>query len=196
MPILLIAEHNNSNLKVFTLNAITAASKIDKEIHVLVAGNKCESVSKEVATIPLVKKVLYCDSSNYENFLAENLTPLIVKLSEFYSHIIASANTFGKNFMPRVAAILDVSQISDVIKINSAEEFLRPIYAGNAFATIKSNDKKNVLLLDPLLSMQRQLLADLHLLKILNQLMYQIFQNLLKEKKQNLKDLNWELQEL
>ena len=149
MPILLIAEHNNSNLKVFTLNAITAASKIEKEIHVLVAGSKCESVSKEVATIPLVKKVLYCDSSNYENFLAENLTPLIVKLSEFYSHIIASANTFGKNFMPRVAAILDVSQISDVIKINSAEEFLRPIYAGNAFATIKSNDKKKCITIRP-----------------------------------------------
>jgi electron transfer flavoprotein alpha subunit len=102
-----------------------------------------------VATIPLVKKVLYCDSSNYENFLAENLTPLIVKLSEFYSHIIASANTFGKNFMPRVAAILDVSQISDVIKINSAEEFLRPIYAGNAFATIKSNDKKKCITIRP-----------------------------------------------
>ena len=80
MPTLLIAEHNNSNLKVFTLNAITAASKIDQEIHVLVAGSKCDSVAKEVATIPLVKKVFYCDSSNYENFLAENLTPLIVKL--------------------------------------------------------------------------------------------------------------------
>jgi len=142
MSILLISEHNNSNLKVFTLNAITAASKIDQEIHVLVAGSKCESVAKEVAEIPLVKKVLCCDSPNYKNFLAENLTPLIIKLSEPYSHIIASANTFGKNFMPRVAALLDVGQISDVIKINSSEEFLRPIYAGNAFETIKSNDKK------------------------------------------------------
>ena len=98
MSILLISEHNNSNLKVFTLNAITAASKIDQEIHVLVAGSKCESVAKEVAEIPLVKKVLCCDSPNYENFLAENLTPLIIKLSEPYSHIIASANTFGKKF--------------------------------------------------------------------------------------------------
>ncbi len=149
MSVLLIAEHNNSNLKVFTLNAVMAASKIDKDINVLVAGTKCESVTKEVAAIPLVKKVLYCDSPNYENFLAENLTPLIVKLSESYSHIIASANTFGKNFMPRVAALLDISQISDVIKINSAEEFLRPIYAGNAFATVKSNDKKKCITIRP-----------------------------------------------
>jgi len=149
MSILLIAEHNNSNLKVFTLNTITAASKIDQEIHVLVAGNKCESVSKEVAAIPLVKKVIYCDSPNYENFLAENLTPLIVKVSETYTHIIASANTFGKNFMPRVSALLDSSQISDVIKINSSEEFLRPIYAGNAFATVKSNDKKKCITIRP-----------------------------------------------
>jgi len=149
MSILLIAEHNNSNLKVFTLNAITAASKINKEIHILVAGNKCENVAKELSLIPLVKKVLYCDSPNYENFLAENLTPLIIKLSEPYSHIIASANTFGKNFMPRVAALLDISQISDVIKINSDEEFLRPIYAGNAFVTVKSNDKKKCITVRP-----------------------------------------------
>ena len=149
MSILLIAEHNNLDLKVFTLNTITAASKIDKEIHVLVAGNKSESVAKEVAAIPLVKKVLHCDSPNYENFLAENLTPLIVKISESHSHVIASANTFGKNFMPRVSALLDSSQISDVIKINNSEEFLRPIYAGNAFATVKSNDKKKCVTIRP-----------------------------------------------
>jgi len=149
MSILLIAEHNNLNLKVFTLNAITAASKIDKEIHVLVAGNKSESVAKEVASIPLVKKVLHCDSPNYENFLAENLTPLIVKVSESYTHIIASANTFGKNLMPRVSALLDSSQISDVIKINNSEEFLRPIYAGNALSTVKSKDKKKCITIRP-----------------------------------------------
>jgi len=149
MSILLIAEHNNLNLKVFTLNAITAASKIDNEIHVLVAGSKCEKVAEEVVAIPLVKKVLHCDSENYENFLAENLTPLVIKLSESYSHIIASANTFGKNLMPRVAALLDVSQISDVIKINSSNEFLRPIYAGNAFANVKSNDKKKCITIRP-----------------------------------------------
>ena len=149
MSILLIAEHNNSNIKAFTLNAINAASKINNEVNVLVAGSNCEAVAKQVAAIPLVKKVLYSDSQNYENILAENLTPLIVKLSDSYSHIIASANTFGKNFMPRVAALLDVSQISDVIKINSSDEFLRPIYAGNAFANVKSNDKKKCITIRP-----------------------------------------------
>ena len=141
MSVLLIAEHNNSNLKVFTLNVILAASKIDEDIHVLVAGNKCENVAKEAAAVPLVKKVLFSDSPNYENYLAENLTPLIVKLAGKYTHIISSANTFGKNFMPRVAALLDTSQISDIIKINSPDNFVRPIYAGNAFATVKSSDK-------------------------------------------------------
>jgi len=149
MSILLIAEHDNSNLKVLTLNAINAASKIDSDIHVLVAGNKCENVSKEVASVPLVTKVLQSESANYENYLAENLAPLVVKLAEKYTHIIASANTFGKNFMPRVAALLDTSQISDVIKINGPDTFIRPIYAGNAFATVKSNDKKKCITIRP-----------------------------------------------
>jgi electron transfer flavoprotein alpha subunit len=140
MSVLLIAEHNNSNLKSFTLNAVTAASKIDQDIWVLVAGSKCDPVAKEVSSIPVVKKVLHCDSPDYENFLVENLTPLIIKLSEPHTHIVSSANTFGKNLMPRVSALLDISQVSDVIKINNPEEFLRPIYAGNAFATVKSND--------------------------------------------------------
>jgi electron transfer flavoprotein alpha subunit len=149
MSVLLIAEHDNSNLKAFTLNAISAASKIDADVHVLVAGFECESVSKEVASIPLVKKILLCDSQNYQNYLPENLAPLVTKVSEKYDHIVASANTFGKNFMPRVAAALDVSQVSDVIKINGPETFLRPIYAGNAFATVKSNDKKKCVTIRP-----------------------------------------------
>ena len=149
MSILVIAEHDNSNLKTFSLNAISAASKIDADIHVLVAGNKCENVCKEVAVVPLVKKVLQSDSPNYENYLAENLTPLVIKLADKYTHILASANTFGKNFMPRVAALLDISQISDIIKINGADNFVRPIYAGNAFATIKSNDKKKCITIRP-----------------------------------------------
>ena len=149
MSVLLIAEHDNSKLKPFTFNAITAASKIDSDVNVLVAGSSCENVSKEVASIPLVKKVLMCDSPNYQNYLPENLAPLIVKVSEKYDHIIASANTFGKNFMPRVAAALDVSQVSDIIKINDPETFLRPIYAGNAFATVKSNDKKKCITIRP-----------------------------------------------
>ena len=149
MSILIIAEHNNLNLKSFSLNTINAAAKIDSDIHVLVAGNKCENVSKEVAAIPLVKKVLQSESPNYENYLAENLTPLVVKMADKYTHIIASANTFGKNFMPRVAAMLDTSQISDIIKINSSDTFVRPIYAGNAFATVKSNDKKKCITIRP-----------------------------------------------
>jgi len=149
MSVLLVAEHDNLNLKAFTLNAITAASKMDVDIHVLVAGCECESVSKEVASIPLVKKVLLCDSQNYQNYLPENLAPLITRVSEKYDHIVASANTFGKNFMPRVAAALDVSQVSDVIKIYGPETFLRPIYAGNAFATVKSNDKKKCVTIRP-----------------------------------------------
>ena len=138
MSVLLIAEHDNKKLKPFTLNAITAASKINSEVHVLVAGASCDNVSKELVSVPLVKKVLVCDSPHYQNYLPENLAPLVTKTSENYDYIVASANTFGKNFMPRVAAALDVSQVSDVTKINSADTFVRPIYAGNAFATVKS----------------------------------------------------------
>ena len=149
MSVLLIAEHDNKKLKVFTLNAINAASQISKEIHVLVAGHNCEKVAKEVSTVPLVKKILHSDSENYKNFLAENLTPLIVKLAEKYSYIIASANTFGKNFMPRVAALLDISQVSDIIKVISPDTYIRPIYAGNAFATVKSSDSKKCITIRP-----------------------------------------------
>ena len=136
MSVLLIAEHNNIKLKPFTLNAITAASKMDTDVHVLIAGTNCENVAKEIASIPLVKKVLVCDSPNYQNYLPENLAPLVTKVSEKYDHIVASANTFGKNFMPRVAAALDVSQVSDIIKVNSSDTFTRPIYAGNAFCLL------------------------------------------------------------
>ena len=149
MSVLVIAEHDNLKLKTFTLNAINAVSKIDPDIHVLVAGNKCENVCKEASEVPLVKKVLQSDSANYENYLAENLTPLVVKLADKYTHIAASANTFGKNFMPRVAALLDTSQISDIIKVNGPDNFVRPIYAGNAYATVKSNDKKKCITIRP-----------------------------------------------
>ena len=140
MSVLVIAEHDNSKLKNFSLNAINAASKIDTDIHVLVAGSKCENVCKEVGKVSLVKKVLQSDSTNYENYIAENLTPLVVKLADKYTHIVTSANTFGKNFMPRVAALLDISQVSDIIKVDSPDTFVRPIYAGNALATVCSRD--------------------------------------------------------
>tara|TARA_Y100000816_G_scaffold261766_1_gene219006 strand:- start:2984 stop:3937 length:954 start_codon:yes stop_codon:yes gene_type:complete len=149
MSALLIAEHNNKEVKPFTLNAITAASQIDQDLHVIVIGHDSDNVAKSISNIPLVKKVIHIDNPIYENYLAENYTPLIVSHSENYSHIICSANTFGKNLMPRIAAILDVSQISDIIKVISQDTFLRPIYAGNAFATVKSSDKKKCITIRP-----------------------------------------------
>ena len=149
MSVLLIAEHNNKEIRPFTLNAITAASQIDTDIHVLVAGNNCTDVAKAVSEISLVKKVLHAEAEYYENFLPENFAPLVVKINESYSHIISSANTFGKNLMPRVAALLDTSQVSDIIKIVSPDTFIRPIYAGNAFATIKSSDLKKCVTIRP-----------------------------------------------
>ena len=141
MSILLIAEHNNKEVKPFTLNAISAASQINDDVHVLVLGSNSDPVAKSVSEVPNVKKVIHINNSLYENYLAENFTSAILKLSNNYSHIICSANTFGKNLMPRIAALLDVSQVSDITKVISEDTFLRPIYAGNAFATVKSNDK-------------------------------------------------------
>ena len=141
MSVLLIAEHNNKELKPFTLNAISAASQINEDVHVLVLGSNSDSVAKSISEVSNVKKVIHVNNSLYENYLAENYTSAVIKLAESYSHIVCSANTFGKNLMPRIAALLDVSQVSDIIKIISEDTFLRPIYAGNAFATVKSTDK-------------------------------------------------------
>ena len=141
MSVLLVAEHNNKEVKPFTLNAISAASKINEDVHVLVIGSNSEEVAKSISQVPNVKKVIHVNNSIYENYLAENYTSVIINHSKDYSHIICSANTFGKNLMPRVAALLDVSQVSDITKVISEDTFQRPIYAGNAFATVKSNDK-------------------------------------------------------
>jgi electron transfer flavoprotein alpha subunit len=149
MSVLLIAEHNNKELRAFTLNAITAASQIDGDVHALLIGNNCADVAKSLSEIPLVKKVIQVEATHYENFLPENFAPLVVKVSENYSHVISSANTFGKNLMPRIAALLDTSQISDIIKVISPDTFLRPIYAGNAFATVKSTDEKKCVTIRP-----------------------------------------------
>ena len=149
MSVLLIAEHNNKEVKPFTLNAITAASQINEDLHVLVIGNKADTVAKSISEVPNVKKVIHVDNQIYENYIAENYTPVIIKHSENYSHIVCSANTFGKNLMPRVAALLDTSQVSDIIKVISEDTFLRPIYAGNAFATVKSTDKKKCITIRP-----------------------------------------------
>ena len=141
MSVLLIAEHNNKELKPFTLNAISAASQINEDVHVLVLGSNSDSVAKSISEVPNVKKVIHVNNKLYENYLAENYSSAVIKFAESYSHIVCSANTFGKNLMPRIAALLDVSQVSDITKVISEDTFLRPIYAGNAFATVKSTDK-------------------------------------------------------
>ena len=149
MSVLLIVEHNNKELKSFTLNAVTAASQIDSDVHALVIGNNCGDVAKAASELPLVKKVISVEAAHYENFLAENFAPVITKLADNYSHIVCSANTFGKNLMPRIAAKLDTSQVSDIIKVESSDTFVRPIYAGNAFATVKSTDTKKCVTIRP-----------------------------------------------
>ena len=149
MSVLLIAEHNNKELKAFTLNAVTAASQIDTDVHALVIGNNCADVAKAVSQLPPVKKVISIEAAHYENFIAENFAPVVTKLAENYSHIVCSANTFGKNLMPRIAAKLDTSQISDIIKVQSPDTFVRPIYAGNAFATVKTSDSKKCVTIRP-----------------------------------------------
>jgi electron transfer flavoprotein alpha subunit len=142
MSVLLIAEHNNKELRPFTLNAVTAASQIDQDVHAVIIGHNSEQAAKALSALPSVKKVISVEAPHYENFTAENFAPIIVKLAENYTHIVSSANTFGKNLMPRIAALLDTSQVSDITKVISNDTFIRPIYAGNAFATVKSNDTK------------------------------------------------------
>ncbi len=149
MAVLLIAEHNNKELRPFTLNAATAASQIDSDVHAVIIGQNSADAAKQLSELLVVKKVLSVEGAHYENFTAENFAPVIVKLAENYSHIVCSANTFGKNLMPRIAAHLDTSQVSDIIKVISPDTFLRPIYAGNAFATIKSNDAKKCVTIRP-----------------------------------------------
>ena len=145
MTSLVISEHDNSDLKGATLNTITAALKLDEEIHVLVAGSNCSNVAESASKAEGVSKVLYVDSPEYENFLAENISLLIKNLSGDYSSILAPATTNGKNFMPRVAAFLDVAQISDISSVESNDTFQRPIYAGNCIATVTSSDDVKVI---------------------------------------------------
>ena len=149
MAVLLIAEHNNKELRPFTLNAATAASQIDVEVHAVLIGHNSGEVAKKLSELPVIKKVLTVEAPHYENYTAENFAPVIIKLSKNYYHIVCSANTFGKNLMPRIAAHLDTSQVSDIIKVISPDTFLRPIYAGNAFATVKSNDTKKCVTIRP-----------------------------------------------
>lgn len=145
MSILVIAEHNNQSLKADTHKAVKAASQIGGDIHLLVAGFNSVAAAAEAATLAGVSKVLHADAAVYQHQLAENISLLVTELAKDYQHVVASATTNGKNFLPRVAALLDVAQISDVIAIESADTFVRPVYAGNAIATVKSSDTIKVL---------------------------------------------------
>lgn len=140
MAILVIAEHDNATLKGATLNTITAATKIGGDVEVLVAGTGCGAVAEAVAKVAGVSKVLVADNAAYEYQLAENMGELVAELGKGYSHILAAATTTGKDFLPRAAALLDVNMISEVIGVESEDTFVRPIYAGNAIATVKSSD--------------------------------------------------------
>ena len=145
MVSLVVAEHDNIELKRATLHAVTAASQLDGEVHILVAGTDSAAVAEAAAQVAGVAKVLHADDAAYGHGLAENLAPLIVDLAEGYDHLLACATTFGKNAMPRVAALLDVAQISEISEIVSADTFVRPTYAGNAMATVKSCDARKVI---------------------------------------------------
>ena len=140
MSVLVFAEHTNSELKSATLNAVTAAVAIGGDVHVLVAGFNAKPAAEAAAKVKGVTKVLLADAPIYEHKLAETVAPLVQKLAAGYSHVLATATTFGKNFMPRVAALLDVAQISDILSVVSPDTFIRPIYAGNALATVQSKD--------------------------------------------------------
>ena len=149
MTILVLAEHNNTDIKSSTLNTISAASQIDQDIHVLVTGYECEELAKNISKCEKVSKVYLANNEKLKNPIAENIEPIVVSLANNYSHIMAPATTFGKNIFPRIAVKLDIAQVSDVIKILSSDTFMRPIYAGNAIATVKSNDKTKVVTVRP-----------------------------------------------
>jgi electron transfer flavoprotein alpha subunit len=144
MPTLLLAEHDNSTLKDATNKALTAAKALGAEVHILVAGHNCKAVADAAAKLDGVAKVLLADAPAYDHMLAEPVAALIVALAPPYETIMAAATTAGKNIMPRVAALLDVMQISEVIKVVAPDTFERPIYAGNAIQTVRSQENKRV----------------------------------------------------
>ena len=145
MSILVIAEHDNNEIKGSTLNTVTAASKIGGDVSVLVAGSESSSAAQQASKIAGISSVIHVDDPIYKNFLAEDLGNLVVSIAEGFNYILAPATTFGKNFLPRVAAKLDVQQISDIISVEDVDTFKRPIYAGSCIATVKSNDSVKVI---------------------------------------------------
>lgn len=145
MSILVIAEHDNSTLASATYNTVAAASQLTGDIHILVAGSGTDAVAAAAAKVPGVTRVLNADAAEYGHEIAENIAPLLVQIAPDYSHVLAAATTFGKNVLPRAAALLDVQQISEISSIESDDTFVRPIYAGNAMATVQSSDKLKML---------------------------------------------------
>ena len=145
MAVLVLAEHDNKNFKSSTYNTITAANKLSEDIHLLVLGKNIEDLSNNAKSIHLLKKVIKCDHEKLENPIPEMLSPIISKLAENYSHILVPSSTFGKNILPRISAHLDLTQISDIIGIESEDTFIRPIYAGNAISYVKTNQRINLL---------------------------------------------------
>jgi len=145
MAVLVLAEHDNKSLKAASLNTIAAATKLSAEVDVLVAGEACADVAAKVAALQGVKRVLLADNAAYGDQAAEPLAKLVVSLAANYSHLLAPSSSYGKNTMPRVAALLDVAQISDIMGVVSEDTFVRPIYAGNALATVVSSDAKKVI---------------------------------------------------
>ena len=145
MSVLVIAEHDNATLKGATLNTVTAATKIGGDVVVLVAGSGCGAAAEAASKVAGVSKVLVADNAAYEYQLAENMGELVAELGKDYTHVLASATTTGKDFLPRAAALLDVNMVSEVIGVEAADTFVRPIYAGNAIATVKTSDAIKVL---------------------------------------------------
>ncbi|PPR12229.1 MAG: Electron transfer flavoprotein subunit alpha [Alphaproteobacteria bacterium MarineAlpha11_Bin1] len=145
MPVLVVADHDNSALAPITFNTVTAAAEITADVHVLVAGNNSAGVAEAASMISGVAKVLHAEGAAYEHQLAEALAPVVIAQGKNYSHILFPSNTTGKNVAPRVAALLDVAQISDIVEVVSDNTFVRPIYAGNAIATVQSSDPVKVI---------------------------------------------------
>ncbi|HXF16605.1 MAG TPA: FAD-binding protein [Burkholderiales bacterium] len=145
MAILIIGEHDNAAIKPAVLNTVAAAQEIGGDIDILIAGYQCATAAQGAAGIPGIRKILMADAPHYAHALAENISALVVSIAKNYSHVLAPSTSFGKNVLPRVAALLDVAQISDIIKVESTDTFVRPIYAGNALATVQASDAIKVI---------------------------------------------------
>jgi electron transfer flavoprotein alpha subunit len=149
MTALVLAEHDNQHLRAATLNTVTAAAKAGGDVHILVVGHNCDAAAQQAAKVAGVSKVLVADAPHFAEGLAENVAAQVVELAKNYSHIVAPASSYGKNVLPRVAALLDAAQVSDIISVESADTFTRPIYAGNAIATVQTTDPIKVITARP-----------------------------------------------